>query len=83
MLTVNNRNTRTRSEICSKLTIKTLERRQWRLSQKTYFTPCSSVSIANFEDVIVALSKSYGCSSVYIIIGIYYITLLFLLFVLQ
>ena len=28
---VNNRNTRTRCEICSKLTIKTPERRQWRV----------------------------------------------------
>ena len=27
---VNNRNTRTSCEICSKLTIKTAERRQWR-----------------------------------------------------
>ena len=27
---VNNRNTRTRCEICSKLTIKTAEQRQWR-----------------------------------------------------
>ena len=31
LLKVNNRNTRKRSEICSKLTIKTLERRQWHL----------------------------------------------------
>ena len=38
MFKVNNRNTRTRCEICSKLTI-------------TYFTPCSSVSIVNFEQV--------------------------------
>ena len=35
MFKVNNRNTRTRCEICSKLTI----------------TPCSSVSIVNFEQV--------------------------------
>ena len=42
MFKVNNRNTRTRSEICSKLTIKTL----W-----TYCTTCSSVSIVNFEQV--------------------------------
>ena len=41
MFKVNNRNTRTRCEICSKLTIKTPE--LW-----TYFTPCSSVSIVNF-----------------------------------
>ena len=30
MFKVNNRNTRTRCEICSKLTVKTPERRQWR-----------------------------------------------------
>ena len=32
MFNVNNRNTRTRYEICSKLAIKTPQRRQWRLS---------------------------------------------------
>ena len=32
LLKVNNRNTRTRCEICSKLTIKTPERRHWRRS---------------------------------------------------
>ena len=42
---VNNRNTRKRCEICSKLTIETPEQRQ-------YFTPYSSVSIFNFEHVI-------------------------------
>ena len=41
MLKVNNRNNRRRCEICSKLTI------LW-----TYFTPCFSVSIVNFEHVI-------------------------------
>ena len=43
LLKVNNRNTRARCEICSKLTIKTPERRQW---------PCSSDFIVNFEHVI-------------------------------
>ena len=43
MFKVNNRNTRTRCEICSKLTIKTPERR--------YFTPYSSVSIVNFGQI--------------------------------
>ena len=42
MLKVNNRNSRTRCEICSKLTIKTPERRQWR---------CSGVFNANFEHI--------------------------------
>ena len=32
LLKVGNRNTRTRCQICSKLTIKTPERRQWRRS---------------------------------------------------
>ena len=50
MFKVNNRNTRTRRKICSKLTIKTPERRLycwlWTCS-----TPCSSVSFVNFEKV--------------------------------
>ena len=50
MFKVNKRNTRTRFEICSKLTIKTPERRQLSLLL-TYLTPCSSVSIVNFEQV--------------------------------
>ena len=42
LLKVNNRNTRTSCEICSKLTKKTRKRRQW----------CrSSVFIANFEHI--------------------------------
>ena len=49
LLKVNNRNTRTRCEICSELTIKTSERCQWRRSDVfiVYFehsTPYSSVS---------------------------------------
>ena len=54
MFKVNNRNIRTRCEICSKWTIKTC----W-----TYFTPCSSDSIVNFEkinvDWVTILEKSY------------------------
>ena len=42
LLKVNNRNTRTRCEICSKLTIKTPERRHWRRY---------SVFIVNFEHI--------------------------------
>ena len=38
----NNRNTRTRCEICSKLTIKTPERRHWR---------CCGVFIVDFEHI--------------------------------
>ena len=45
MFKVNNRNSGTMCEICSKLKIKTSER-LW-----TYFTPCSSVSIDKFEQV--------------------------------
>ena len=57
MFKVNDGNIRTRCGICSKLTIKTPERRNWRRSGVfiinfgTYFTPCSSVSIVNFEQV--------------------------------
>ena len=40
---VNNRNTRARCEICSKLKIKTSERRQWRRS---------GVFIVNFEHIL-------------------------------
>ena len=42
MFKVNNRNTRKRCEICSKLTIKTPEQRQWRRS---------GVFIVNFEHI--------------------------------
>ena len=42
MFKVSNRNTRTRCEICSKLTIKTPERLQWRHSD---------VFIVNFEHI--------------------------------
>ena len=57
MFKVNNRNTRTRCETCSKLTVKTPERCQWRRSGVSivnfkHFTPCSSVSIVYFEHVI-------------------------------
>ena len=55
MFKVNNRNTKTRYEICSKLTIKASERHQWRrcfhCQLWTYFTSWSSVSIVNFEQV--------------------------------
>ena len=42
MFKVNNKNTRTRCEICSKLTIKTPERRHWRRS---------GIFIVNFEHI--------------------------------
>ena len=42
LLKVNNRNTRTRCEICSKLTINTPERRHWRRS---------GFFIVNFEHI--------------------------------
>ena len=56
MFKVNNRNSRTRCEICSKLTIKTPEDvidfvLLSLLLTLTYFTPCSSVFITNFEQV--------------------------------
>ena len=56
MFKVNDRNTRTRCDICSKLTIKTPERRQesfWCLYCQlwTYSTPCFSLPVVNFEQV--------------------------------
>ena len=57
MFKVNNRNTRARCEICSELTIKTLERCQWGCSDvfivnsEHVLTPCSSVTIFKFEQV--------------------------------
>ena len=55
----NNRNTRKSWKICSKLTIKTPELRQWRHSgvfivNFKHFTPFSSVSIVDFEQVNVS-----------------------------
>ena len=55
MIEVNNRNTRTRCEICSRLTIQTPEQRHWRRSgvfivNYEHIT-FSSVSIVNFEQV--------------------------------
>ena len=43
LLKVNNRNNRTRCEICSELTIKIPERRQWRRS---------GIFIVNFEHIL-------------------------------
>ena len=51
--------TRSRCEICSKLAIKIPERCHWPRSVSllltlNYFTPCSSVSIVNFEHIITS-----------------------------
>ena len=68
MFKVNNRIIRRKCEICSKLTIKTPERRQWRLSgvfivnfEHISHSPCSSVSIVNSEQV------NAGCISAAIV----------------
>ena len=54
----NNRNTRKRYETCSKLIINTVEQRQRRclgvFINFKHFTPFSSVSIANLEQVNVS-----------------------------
>ena len=56
MFKVNNRNTRAKCEICSKLAIKIPEGRQWRRSgifivNFEHISFCSSVSILNFEQI--------------------------------
>ena len=56
MFEVNNRNTRTRCEICSTLAVKKPERRQWRRSgvfivKFEHISHLVSASIANFEHV--------------------------------
>ena len=67
MLKGNNRNARTRYEICSKLTIKTPDRRQWRRSgifivNFEHISSCSSsVSIVTFEHVNAGLE----CTSIF------------------
>ena len=48
MFKVSNRNATKRYEICSKLTIKNLEQRQWR---------CFSICIVNFEHIITSSSS--------------------------
>ena len=63
LLKVNNRNTRKRCEICSKLTLKTPERRQRRQRHRSIF---SSASIVDFEQVNVSrelrmlMNKTFG-----------------------
>ena len=61
LIKVNNRNTRIKCEICSRLTIKIPEWRPWRRSLLTLniFTPCYSVSFVNFEHVNAAWVESY------------------------
>ena len=61
MFKVNNRNTRTRCTICSKLTIKTPKRRHWRRSGVSivdFEHCCSSVPIVNFEPLNAGWEKS-------------------------
>ena len=55
LLKVNSRNVRTRCEICSKLTLKTPERGQWRCS-------FSSVSFVTFEHLITGWTLYCFCS---------------------
>ena len=53
---------RTKCETCSHLTIETPTRRHWRRSTvfiKTIFAPYFYPSVANFEQVIVCLERSY------------------------
>ena len=63
---VNNRNSRKRCEVCSKLTIKTPERRQWRHSgvfivNFEHTSSFSNVSIVYFEKVNVSRVNYQKC----------------------
>ena len=64
MFKVKNRNTRSRGEICSKLTIMTPERRQWPRSGVfivyliIFYTLLTQVSVVNFEQVNVSWETS-------------------------
>ena len=53
MVKINNRNTKTRCEICSKLIIKIPERRHWRRSGAfANFGRRSGIFIVNFEHIL-------------------------------
>ena len=62
MFKLNNGNTRTRCEICSKLTIKALERHQWQVSK--YFSAFCVRDLARTLDVgkkiSAVLSRYFG-----------------------
>ena len=65
LLKVNNGNIRTRGEICSKLTMKTPDRRHWHRSgvfivNFEHISHFVSVSIVNFEHVIAGWVKVIG-----------------------
>ena len=70
LLKVNHRNTRARCEICSKLTIKTSERRHWRRSgvfivNFEHISPCSSISVVNFENIFAGREDLFVCSGAF------------------
>ena len=70
LLKVNNRNTRARCQLCSKLTIKTSERRHWRRSgvfivNFEHKSPCSSISIVNFEHIFAGWEDLFVCSGAF------------------
>ena len=81
MFKVNNRNTRTRCEICSKLTINMPERRQWRCSgifivNVEHISLCSNVSIVNFEQInaawVIALSSCFRLQAFACLLGSFF-----------
>ena len=59
MIQVNNRNTRTTCEICSKLDMICLYCLLW-----TYFKPCSRASIVNFAQAIASLALTVWKNSI-------------------
>ena len=62
---VNNRNTRTRCEICSKLTVKTPERRQWRRSG-VFIAKSEHISHLVLVFLLLTLSRYLGLCQTFV-----------------
>ena len=56
MFKVNNRNTRTRCEICSKLTIKIPERRHWQVDASWNTTKTGDLHINSLSDKLLGIT---------------------------
>ena len=71
MFKVKNSSTRTRSETCSKLTIKTTEQQRRSdvfIVNFEYFTPCSGVPFVNFEQVNAGWEGTRSTISMHVVL---------------